>query len=84
MVSWLLQAFVAAASCRVVPILADEDFYVPASSDAFAQLCQHPVLQKNPHATDYVTVLKSIFTQIAVHFWSKSYSESTLSLKARC
>ncbi|CAE7255288.1 unnamed protein product [Symbiodinium sp. CCMP2456] len=81
-IEWLLQAHSASSSCHILPILAEEGYQIPQSSEAFDDLCAHPNVQ-NHNAAAYNSILKAIFMHIAVHFMPKFSGEAALALKAK-
>ena len=94
MIRWLIQAYHFAQHCRIFPIIADEEFYVPGTAADFHNLAHSPnvlsmetkteseSIASNSSSFAYHSVIKALFSQIASRFSARYSSESTLKGKA--
>ena len=81
MINWIIQSYHFALHCRVLPIIADEDFHVPGAMSDFRTLAQSPhVFAQAESLLDYLAVVRVLFTQIASRFSARYSSETTLNL----
>ncbi|CAE7449261.1 Tg [Symbiodinium sp. CCMP2456] len=83
MVQWMIQCYHFASHCRMLPIIADEDFRVPGTVADFRALARSPnVLTQDESLPAYLAVVRVLFTQIAFRFSARYSNEATLKSKA--
>ena len=81
MINWIIQCHHFALHCRVLPIIADEEFHVPGTVSDFHKLAQSPHVSAQAESLlDYLAVVRVLFTQIASRFSTRYSSETTLNL----
>ncbi|CAE7769849.1 unnamed protein product [Symbiodinium sp. CCMP2592] len=86
MLQWMIQCYHFAVHCRMLPIIADDDFRVPGAVADFRTLARRPhVLAQDERLLDYLAVVRVLFTQIAFRFSARYSTEASLKSKAgRC